>query len=57
MLVGPSCDCDRIRILLPTPQGIEPLSVAWDNNALTRYERYGAAMWEGEKLGVSGTEP
>ena len=57
MLIGPSFEYDRIRDLVPTRQGVGPVWVAWDTNVLSLYERYGAAMWEGEELTVTGTDP
>lgn len=57
MLTGPSFEYDRIRDLVPTRSGMGPVWVAWDTNVLSLYERYGAAMWEGEELAVTGTDP
>lgn len=57
MLVGPSLEYARIRDLVPTRRGTGPLWVAWDTNVLSLYERYGAAMWEGDELTVTGTDP
>ncbi|WGX94515.1 hypothetical protein [Nocardioides sp. L-11A] len=57
MLAGPLFEYDRIRDLVPTRQGMGPVWVAWDTNVLSLYERYVAAMCEGDELTVLGTDP